>query len=105
MYSRQTTHLTDCLDLLASIPFLSDNNERNELAQNIIDTLCGYPKPKHRGEEKETNPNELGAYLFASTARNFATLAKLGYVPFDKAFEAISGNFEKALGLLTDERK
>ena len=91
--------------MLASIPFLSDNNERNKLAQNIIDTLGGYPKPRHKNEEKEESPAELGAYLFTSTARNTAKLAQLGYVPFEKAFEAITNNLERALGLLTDERK
>jgi hypothetical protein len=105
MYSKQTTHLTDCFDLLVSIPFLSDNNERNELAQNIIDTIGGYPKPRHKNEEKEETPNELGAYLFTSSARNAAKLAQLGYIPFDKAFAAIANNLERALGLLTDERK
>jgi len=105
MYDKQTTHLTDCLDLLASIPFLSDSNERNELAQNIIDTLGGYPKPRHKNEVKEESPNELGAYFFTSTARNTAKLAQLECIPFDKAFAAITGNLERALGLLTDERK
>ncbi|MCL1942950.1 MAG: hypothetical protein FWF54_05310 [Candidatus Azobacteroides sp.] len=105
MYSKHTAHLTDCLDLLASIPFLSDNNERNKLAQNIIDTLGGYPKPRHKNEVKKENPNELGAYLFTSTARNTAKLAQLEYIQFDKAFEAITNNLERALGLFTDERK
>ena len=105
MYSKQIACLTDCLDLLVSIPYFFDNNERNELAQNINDTLGSYPKPQQRGEEKEVCPNELGAYLFTSTARNSAKLAKLGYIPFNKAFEAISGSLERALGLLTDERK
>ncbi|MDO5665138.1 MAG: hypothetical protein Q4G63_07770 [Bacteroidia bacterium] len=105
MYDKQTACLTDCLDLLASIPFLSDNDERDELATNIIDTLGSYPKPQKKNEEKEVHPNELGAYLFTSTARNNAKLAQLGFIPYGKAFEAITGNFERALGLLTDELK
>lgn len=105
MYSKQTVCLTDCLDLLASIPFLSDNNQRDELALNIIDTLGNYPKPQKKNEEKDVYPNELGAYLFTSTARNTAKLAQIGLIPYGKAFEAITGNFERALGLLTDELK
>ncbi len=105
MYSKQIACLTDCLDLLASIPFLSDNNQRNELAKSIIDTLGSYPNPRKKNEEKDIHPNELGAYLFTSTARNTAKLAQLGLILYGKAFEAITGNFERALGLLTDELK
>ena len=104
MHSKQTALLMDCFDLLADIP-LRNNKEQKELAQSIIDTLGNYPKPQHKNEEKETNPTELGAYLYTSTARNFAKLFLLGYTPFKNALNAIISNLENALGLLTDERK
>lgn len=103
MYAKQTAVLTDCFDLLASVPFLQSDKEQSELAQSIIDSLGSYPKPQKKHETTETAPQCLGAYLYASTARNAVKLAGLGYIPYKDAFQVAEQCFENALSLLTNK--
>lgn len=100
MYSKQTAILMDCFDTLAGFPFSVSDTEKQALAQSIIETLGDYPKPQRKGDTTET-----GAYIFVSMARNTAKMAKLGYMPYSFAFGDIASCFERALGLLSDERK
>lgn len=98
--SKQTSILMDCIDLLAGYSHLSDT-DKYELVQRIIDTLGNYPCPKN--EPTEPAPQCLGAYLYASTARNTVKLAQLEYMPFDNAFSVVGSCFEASLSLLTDK--
>ncbi|MDH6356128.1 hypothetical protein M2132_002491 [Dysgonomonas sp. PH5-45] len=100
--SKQTAILMDCIDQLADVALLSDT-DKCELAQNIIDTLGNYPRPRQENEPTEPTPQCLGAYLYASTARNSVKLAQLGYMPFDNAFSVAGSCIEASLSLLTDK--
>ena len=100
--SKQTSILMDCIDQLAGFTLLSDP-DKNELAQSIIDTLGNYPHPHQKNEPPEPAPQCLGAYLYASTARNSVKLAQLGYMPFDNAFSVAGSCFEASLSFLTDK--
>lgn len=99
MENKQTSVLTDCIDLLAGFSLLSDT-DKYDLAQSIIDTLGNYPRPR---QKNEPTPQYLGAYLYASTARNSVKLAQLGYMPFNNAFSVAGSCFEASLSLLTDK--
>lgn len=100
--SKQTSILMDCIDLLAGFSLLPDT-DKNELAQNIIDTLGNYPHPHQKNQPTESDPQCLGAYLYASTVRNSVKLAQLGYMPFDNAFLVAGSYLEASLSLLTDK--
>lgn len=99
--SKQTSILMDCIDQLAGVSLLSDTD--NELVQSIIDTLGNYPRPRQKNKLTKPTPQCLGAYLYASTARNSVKLAQLGYMPFDNAFSVAGSCLEASLSLLTDK--
>ncbi len=101
--SKQTALLMDCLDQLTEQHFLAIHRERHDLAQNIIDTLGSYPRPREKGSDTPASREVLAAYLYASTARNTLKLAQLGYIPFPNAFGIVGGCFEASLSLLTDK--
>jgi hypothetical protein len=88
-----------CFDTLAGFPFSVSDTEKQALMQSIIETLGDYPKPQHRSDA-----TGAGAYIFVSMARYTAKMAKLGYLSYSSASGNIAGYFERALGLLTDER-
>lgn len=102
MYDKQVCILTDCMDTLAASDLMIAKAEQSELLQSIVDTLGSYPKPRVKGEAKEENPAELGAYLFASTARNVAKLGLLQIVGYAEAVGTILQCFENALGLIVE---
>lgn len=92
--------ITDCLDLLAGFDLLPQT-EQKQVFQNVIDTLCGYPKPRKKGATTEPSPEILGAYLSVSNTRNTCKLGLLDIAPKNKALNVISENLELALTLLT----
>lgn len=101
---QQTAILTECLDHLATVPCLAIYRERYDLAQTLIDTLGSYPRPREKGSDTPVSNDLLGAYLYASTARNTLKLSQLGFIPFDNAFGIAGGCFEASLSLLTDNQ-
>lgn len=101
---RQTAILTECFNHLATAPYLAIHRERYDLAQTLIDTLGSYPRPHEKGSDTPVNNDLLGAYLYASTARNTLKLSQLGFIPFDNAFGIAGGCFEASLSLLTDNQ-
>lgn len=100
--NKEVTIITDCLDILVDAPFLSTKTDQCELAQSIIEILVNYPQPK------ETNtpipPQHIGAYLYTSTIQSVLKLAKLNYIPFDRAFALVSNFLEASLSLLIDNK-
>lgn len=99
--SKQNLIIEACFDNLVTAPYLI-HQEQLELTQSIIDALGDYPRPKEKGDNAETAPNILGAYLCISTARNTLKLALLNYAIIGDAFACAYGCFETALTLLTD---
>ena len=99
---KHTAVLIDCLDLLTEAPEASTQTDGYDLAQSIIDTLSDYPRPREKGDHTEPAPAVMGAYLYASTARNTAKLAQLNYMPLDNAFNVIAGCIEASLSLFID---
>lgn len=96
---KQKAILTDCLDLFVSEPFLCTTGERFDLAGAIIDTMGGYPRTNEASQ-----PEEVGAYLYTSNARNSLKLARYGFVSYTIGFVSAQTEIEKALGLLTDNK-
>ena len=99
---KHTTVLIDCLDLLAEAPEATTQAGGYDLAQSIIDTLQDYPRPSEKGDRTTPEPAVMGAYLYASTARNTAKLAQLGYMPYLNAFNVIRSCLEASLSLFID---
>lgn len=100
--SKQTSILIDCIDQLAGVSLISDK-DKNELAESIVDTLENYPQPHQKNQSTEPDPQCLGAYLYASTARNSVKLAQLGYIHFDNAFPIAGSCLETSLSLLIEK--
>jgi hypothetical protein len=104
----QINVITDCLDLLSSFSFTKPSKpfinpvEQNKLFFDVIDILGSYPKPQHKNSVDTATPNNLGAYLFVSNARNTCKLASIGLVANDTAYNLIQTNLENALSLLID---
>lgn len=93
--------ITDCMDVL-SLWETSTRPERVEILQTVINTVGGYPKPRHKGETIEPTPETLGAYLCISNVRNYSKLGALGVLDIETAYIMICRHLETALTLLID---
>ena len=102
-HSWKVTRLIKSLNLLKEATAGKTSTDCNNLAQSVIDTLCGYHKPCRNGDTQEPLANKLGAYLHTSNARNACKLRQLGYIqPYAVGFKTVRRELEAALRLLVD---
>jgi len=93
--------IQDSLDLMAGFE-LTGLHEQKQTLLTVIDTLCGYPKPKKKYDPNPTPVKDLGAYLFVSNSRNACKLGELGFIDINTAQKLVNINLETALSLLLD---
>jgi len=100
MYDNRPRKITAAMDLLAGYDL--PEASINDILPEVVDVLCGYPKPERKSDTIGATPQALAAYLLVSNARNAAKLGRLGFfAPFDACKIAVV-NLELALSLLVD---
>lgn len=92
--------IKDCIDFMAGFELLVSTKEKKEVLQSVIDRLCGYPKPQHKGDTVKAAKNDIVAYLFVSNVRNTCKLAEMQLIPYETAAQIIGFNLVNALNVL-----